>query len=188
MQKADKFTLEEVEFCKLFNESIRSRIIIRLLNYEELRISDFNLDDCRLKRYTDDNISRSTITNHLSKLKNDGFISFRKEGLYAYWRIDKGNFLINQFRRVFSDLKIENKKRWSNHTPLEIKNYLSEFYHIHDVFKPSEFRTRLEQKSYFISSARLSQILRGFTQSGYLKKEEKARYKIKKMFTEEEFL
>ena len=85
---------------------------------------------------------------------------------------------------------IENKtkKEWSKSTPLEIKKYLSNFYQIHDIFKPSEFRTKLEQKSYFISSARLSQILKGLTQSGHLKKEERARYKIMKIFTDEESL
>ena len=37
----------EIEFYKLFNESIRSRIIIRLLNNDELKITDFSLDDSR---------------------------------------------------------------------------------------------------------------------------------------------
>lgn len=188
MTKADKFTLAEIDFCKLFNESIRSRIVTRLLKYEELKITDFNLDDSRLKGYVNEKISRNAINNHLSKLRKDGFANYRKDGLYVYWSINRDNILLNRFRILLQDIENKTKKEWSKNTSLDVHKYLSEFYHIHDVFKPSEFRTRLEQKSYIISSARLSQILKGLTQSGHLKKEERARYKIMKVFTEEESL
>ena len=173
----------EIEFCKLFNDSIRSRILIRLITNFELKVSEFVLDDIRLKEYSNGPISKNTVKEHLGNLKKGGFVNFRKDGLYVYWSINEENLILNQFRKFFTP-----KEKRSKETAIEIQNYLSEFYHIHDIFKPSEFRTRLEQKSYIISSARLSQILKGLTQSGHLKKEERARYKIMKIFTEEESL
>ena len=46
-----QFTDIEIYFCKLFKETIRSRIIVRLMNNIELRIDDFYLDDIRLELY-----------------------------------------------------------------------------------------------------------------------------------------
>ena len=49
-----QFTDIEINFCKLFKETIRSRIIVRLMNNIELRIDDFYLDDFRLRNYIND--------------------------------------------------------------------------------------------------------------------------------------
>ena len=173
-----KMSKYEIEFCKLFNESIRSRIIIRLLNNDELKITDFSLDDSRLKNYFNDKISRKAINNNLRELMKEGFVKFRKQGLYVYWSINKNNVLLDHFKKTISGLEGYQIKKWSRNTDSEIKEYLFGYYSQYEKFKPAELKAKLNRDSYPISSARLSQVLRGFVDQGILKKEEKARYKI----------
>lgn len=173
-----KFTKSGIEFCKLFNESIRSRIILRLIKNDELRITEFNLDDSRLKNYFNDRISRKAINNNLRELMKEGFVNFRKQGLYVYWSMNKNSVLLNHFKKMIYDLEGHQVKRWSRNTDFEIKEYLFSYYGLYEKFKPAELKAKLNLDSYPISSARLSQVLRGFVDQGILKKEEKARYKI----------
>ena len=96
------------------------------------------------------------------------------------------NSTLNRFREVLLNLDDKRKKKRSFDTFLEIQKYMCKFYNLFELFKPSEFRLKLEENSYSISSARLSQILKSLVESGYLKKEEKARYKIIKLPPKEE--
>ena len=116
MAALPKMSKYEIEFCKLFNESIRSRIIIRLLNNDELKITDFSLDDSRLKNYFNDKISRKAINNNLRELMKEGFVKFRKQGLYVYWSMNKNNVLLDHFKKTISGLEGYQIKKWSRNT------------------------------------------------------------------------
>ena len=178
MPAPPKFTKSGIEFCKLFNESIRSRIILRLIKNDELRITEFNLDDSRLKNYFNDRISRKAINNNLRELMKDGFVKFRKQGLYVYWSMNKNNVLLDHFKKTISGLEGYQIKKWSRNTNSEIKEYLFGYYSQYEKFKPAELKTKLKFDSYPISRARLSHVLKEIDNQGILKKEEKARYKI----------
>lgn len=171
-----QFTDREIYFCKLFKETIRSRIIVRLMNNIELRIDDFYLDDIRLRSYINEKISKIAINQNLTSLKKDGFVRYRRKGQTVYWRLNDENRFIREFRDFFKSKK--RKKRKSNNAISQVEIYLSDIYNLHDSFKPAELKEKLIQKSYPISSARLSQVLKEFVNQGILKKEEKARYKI----------
>ena len=171
-----QFTDREIYFCKLFKETIRSRIIVRLMNNIELRIDDFYLDDIRLRSYINEKISKIAINQNLTSLKKDGFVRYRRKGQTAYWRLNDENRFIREFRDFFKSKK--RKKRKSNNAISQVEIYLLDIYNLHDSFKPAELKEKLIQKSYPISSARLSQVLKEFVNQGILKKEEKARYKI----------
>ena len=171
-----EFTDIEINFCKLFKETIRSRIIVRLMNNIELRIDDFYLDDIRLRSYINEKISKIAINQNLTSLKKDGFVKYRRKGQTAYWRLNDENRFIREFRGFFKSK--ERKKRKSNNAVSKVESYLSDIYNLNDSFKPAELKEKLRLKSYRISSARLSQVLKEFVNQGVLKKEERARYKV----------
>lgn len=175
-----QFTDIEINFCKLFKETIRSRIIVRLMNNIELRIDDFYLDDFRLRNYINEKISKIAINQNLTSLKKDGFVKYRRRGQTAYWRLNEENKFITEFRGFFKSKK--KRKRKSANAISQVESYLSYIYSLNDVFKPAELKEKLERKSYSISSARLSQVLKNLvTQKDILRKEENARYRIIKM-------
>ena len=178
MSNRDQFSELEVTFCKLFKETIRVRIILKLLHNYELSINEFNLDDSRLKNYRKDKISIRAVNKNLTSLKQDGFIKYRQDGLKVFWSLNLDNELMYLLRNLFIDKQIKKKRRWSRNTDSEIKEYLFGYYTQYEEFKPAELKAKLNHDSYSISSARLSQVLRGFVDQGILKKEEKARYKI----------
>ena len=175
-----QFTDREINFCKLFKETIRSRIIVRLMNNIELRIDDFYLDDFRLRNYINEKISKIAINQNLTSLKKDGFVKYRRRGQTAYWRLNEKNKFITEFRSFFKSKK--RRKRKSTNAISQVEGHLSQIYNLYDSFKPAELKEKLERKSYSISSARLSQVLKNLvTEKDILRKEENARYRIIKM-------
>ena len=175
-----QFTDTEINFCKMFKETIRSRIIVRLVNNKELKIDEFFLDDFRLKSYINEKISTIAINQNLTSLKKDGFVKYRRKGQTVYWRLNEENIFVIKFRDLFKSKK--RRKRKSNNAVSQVESYLSYIYSINDVFKPAELKEKLERKSYLISSARLSQVLKNLvTEKDILRKEENARYRIIKM-------
>ena len=171
-----QFTDIEINFCKLFKETIRSRIIVRLMNNIELRIDDFYLDDFRLRNYINEKISKIAINQNLTSLKKDGFVKYRRRGQTAYWRLNEENKFITEFRGFFKSKK--KRKRKSANAISQVEGHLSHIYNLYDSFKPAELKEKLGKRSYSISSARLSQVLKDLVEQDILEKEEKARYKI----------
>ena len=164
-------------FCELFNYSIRSIIISKLLSNSELRINELEINN--IKRGGQNSIAhRNTVNNHLTELRRKGYVKYRRDGLGIYWSLNRDNEIIGKLKLLFSEKDNAQEKKWSRNTDSEIKKYLFEYYAEFEKFKPADFRKRLELGSYSISSARLSQVLKNFVDQDILKKEEKARYKI----------
>ena len=165
------------KFCELFNYSIRSVIISKLLSNNELKINELEINN--LKSDNKNSIThRRTVNNHLTELRKRGFVKYRRDGLRIYWSLNIDNEVIRKLKMLFSEKDNNQKKKWSKNTDSEIKEYLFGYYGQYEKFKPAELKERLELDSYSISSARLSQVLKGFVDQGILRKEEKARYKI----------
>lgn len=165
------------DFCELFNYSIRSIIISKLLSNTELRISELEINN--INRSEHNSIAhRNTVNNHLTELRKRGYVKYRRDGLEIYWSLDRDNEIIGKLKLLFSEKDNTQKKKRSRNTDSEIKKYLFEYYAEFEKFKPVDFRKRLELESYSISSARLSQVLKSLVDQDILKKEEKARYKI----------
>ena len=163
-------------FCELFNYSIRSVIISKLLSNNELKINELEINN--LKSDNKNSIThRRTVNNHLTELRKRGFVKYRRDGLKIYWSLNKDNEIIEKLKLLFSEKDNNQKKKWSKDTGSEIKEYLFSYYDYYEKFKPAELKRKLELDSYSISSARLSQVLKGFVEQGILVKEEKARYK-----------
>ena len=164
-------------FCELFNYSVRSVIISKLLSNNELKINELEINN--LKSGNKNSIThRSTVNNHLTELRKRGFVKYRRDGLRIYWSLNRDNEIIERLKLLFSEKDNYQKKKWSKDTGSEIKEYLFSYYDYYEKFKPAELKAKLNRDSYPISSARLSQVLRGFVDQGILRKEEKARYKV----------
>lgn len=165
------------KFCELFNYSIRSVIISKLLSNNELKINELEINI--LKNENKNSIThRRTVNNHLTELRKRGFVKYRRDGLRIYWSLNRDNEVIEKLKMLFSEKGNNQKKKWSKDTSSEIKEYLFSYYDYYEKFKPAELKEKLELDSYPISSARLSQVLKGLVEQDILKKEEKARYKI----------
>lgn len=165
------------KFCELFNYSIRSVIISKLLSNNELKINELEINN--LKSENKNSIThRRTVNNHLTELRKRGFVKYRRDGLRIYWSLNRDNEVIKKLKMLFSEKGNNQKKKWSKDTGSEIKEYLFGYYDYYEKFKPAELKEKLELDSYPISSARLSQVLKGLVEQNILKKEEKARYKI----------
>ena len=165
------------DFCELFNYSIRSVIISKLLLSNELTINDIEIHI--VKSFCKTSIAhKRTVNNHLTELRKKGFVRYRRDGLRIYWSLNRDNEVIGKLKLLFSKEDNNQKKKWSRNTDSKIKEYLFSYYGQYEKFKPAELKAKLNSDSYPISSARLSQVLRGFVDQGILRKEEKARYKI----------
>ena len=165
------------KFCELFNYSIRSVIISKLLSNNELKINELEINN--LKSENKNSIThKRTVNNHLTELRKRGFVKYRRDGLRIYWSLNRDNEVIKKLKMLFSEKDNNQKKKWSKDTGSEIKEYLFGYYDYYEKFKPAELKEKLELDSYPISSARLSQVLKGLVEQNILKKEEKARYKI----------
>ena len=164
-------------FCELFNYSIRSVIISKLLSNNELTINELEIDNVKGVCKTS-TAHKRTINNHLTELRKNGFVTYRRDGLRIYWSLNRDNEVIGKLKLLFSKEDNIHKKKWSKDTDSKIKQHIFTHYGYFEKFKPAELKAKLNHDSYSISSARLSQVLRGFVDQGILKKEEKARYKI----------
>lgn len=98
-----------VELCKLFKESYRIRIIICLLDNYELRVCDFNLDDGGLKQHTW-TFSPNTIKEHLTDMRKNGFVKYRKQGRYYYWSLNQDNPIIEWLNVLNTMITIEGEE------------------------------------------------------------------------------
>ena len=164
-------------FCELFNYSIRSVIISKLLSNNELKINELEINN--LKSDNENSIThRRTVNNHLTELRKRGYVKYRRDGLRIYWSLNRDNEVIEKLKLLFSEKDNSQKKKWSKDTGSEIKEYLFGYYDYYEKFKPAELKAKLKFDSYSISSARLSQVLKSLVDQDILKKEEKARYKI----------
>ncbi len=164
-------------FCELFNYSIRSVIISKLLSNDELTINELEIYNVKGVCKTS-TAHKRTVNNHLTELRKKGFVKYRRDGLRIYWSLNRDNEVIGKLKLLFLKEGNNHKKKWSKDTDYEIKQYLFGYYDYFEKFKPSELKAKLGFDSYPISSARLSQVLKGFVDQGILRKEDRARYKI----------
>ena len=98
-----------VELCKLFKESYRVRIISCLLDNYELKVCDFNLDDDRLDSHAW-TFSPNAIKEHLTDMRKNGFVKYRKQGRYCYWRLNVNNPVIKWLKVLNTMITIEGEE------------------------------------------------------------------------------
>ena len=79
----EKLFVDQADFCSIFRNSIRLKILC-MLGFKERSVGEMS---DRL------NVSMSNISQHLRIMKDRGIISSRKEGQRIYYRITNKKFL-----------------------------------------------------------------------------------------------
>lgn len=95
------------QLSSLFGNSIRSKIVTILLDGKEIKSSDINK---RVNLFGEE-YGLSIIQEHITELKKEGFIVYRREGKQIYWSI-KGS---NPFLRNLSKLMKAPKANYSGY-------------------------------------------------------------------------
>ena len=122
-------------FCELFNYSIRSVIISKLLSNDELTINELEIHNVKGVCKTS-TAHKRTVNNHLTELRKKGFVKYRRDGLRIYWSLNRDNEVIGKLKLLFSKEDNNHKKKWSKDTDYEIKQYLFGYYDYFEKFKP----------------------------------------------------
>ena len=94
MRKTNYVSDKNKQLSSLFGNSIRSKIVTILLGGKEIKSSEIN----KKVNLFGEEYGISIIQEHITDLKNNGFITQRREGRQIYSRINSsGNIFLRNF-------------------------------------------------------------------------------------------
>jgi DNA-binding transcriptional ArsR family regulator len=166
MGKTNYVSNKNKQLSSLFGNSIRSKIVTILLGGKEIKSFEIN----KKVNLFGEEYGISIIQEHITDLKNNGFITQRREGRQMYYRINSsGNIFLRNFcnlmkapneKKSDSDIKMrKTTKEW-------IKEVESAISLITKNKSGVKFTTIEIREKVNIESQRLSQILLRIAQKG----------------------
>ena len=172
------------QFSSLFGDSVRSKIVAILLENNEIKSSEIN----KKVNLFGEEYGLSIIQEHITDLKNAGFITKRREGRQIYWKINSAG---NVFLRNFCDLmKTPNSRKSEKNIKLRktTDEWISEVQSAINMitknkmgvkFTPTQLREVVN-----IEGQRLNQILNKMIEKDFIGKVENKRglYFVKVLF------
>ena len=129
MGKASYVSNKNKQLSSLFGDSVRSKIVTILLDGKEIKSSEIN----KKVNLFGEEYGISIIQEHITNLKNNGFITQRREGRQIYSRINSsGNIFLRNFCELMkapnakkggSEIKMrKTTSQWINEVQNAIKN------------------------------------------------------------------
>lgn len=172
MGKASYVSNKNKQLSSLFGDSVRSKIVTILLDGKEIKTSEIN----KKVNLFGEEYGISIIQEHITNLKNNGFITQRREGRQIYSRINStGNIFLRNFCELMkapnakkggSEIKMrKTTSQWINEVQSAI-NMITK-HKLGEKFTSTQIRERVN-----IESQRLFQILGTMIERGMIGKVE----------------
>ena len=159
MGNKNPISKKERMLSELFGNSARSKIISILIGGNEIKSEDLKN---RVNMFGDE-YSATTIREHLTDLKRNGFVMPRRDGKQIFWKINSsGNIFLRNFCELMKAPKSK-KHNPENKIRKSTEEWISEIYSAilaitknktGEKFTPTQLRNSVD-----IDSQRLNQIL-----------------------------
>jgi len=161
MRKTNYVSNKNIQLSSLFGNSIRSKIVTILLEGKEISQKDLNK---RVNLFGDE-CGLSIIQEHITELKKESFVVYRRDGTQFYWRIKDSNPFLRNLAKLMkapkanysgNDIVAPRKRKTTEMWCQEVLTAINTIISAKDKsFSSKEIKTLVN-----IGSQRLNQILK----------------------------